>query len=136
MQNFVDVHGEKIGVDESEISTLNKAVQEFAPILLHPASDDILEEWLATQKNEKKWQRWYQCAKICLNNIVFEKKAIDVSWSAAYLQTLDLKAVSWPRPLFVDLGSEFSTVEMGLLKHISQSHISSHFCLLHIIFLS
>ena len=96
-------------------------MQEFAPILLHPGSDAILEEWLEAQPTEKKWARWYQLAKVCLNFIVYEKKVIDAKWSAAYLQTLDLALLAWNRKIYVDLGSELSTVEMGLLKHISLS---------------
>ena len=120
VQDFVDLYGVKIEVIDSEVSSLNKAVQEFAPILLHPTSDDVLLEWLESQSSEKKWRRWYQLAKVCLNYIVYEKKAIDSKWSAAYLQTLNLDLLSWGRKLFIDLGSELSTVEMGLFKHISQ----------------
>jgi|GEM_PF-3058519 len=122
-QNFVDIHGKKLEIIDSEVSTLNKAVQEFASILLHPASEDILEEWLVAesvqQTAEKKWHRWYQLSKICLKYIVYDQKALDAKWSAAYLQTLDLKLLSWKRKLYVELGSELSSVEMGLFKHIS-----------------
>lgn len=121
VQHFVDQYGKKLDINESEVSSLTKAVQEFAPILLLPGSDGILEDWLEMQPTEKKWARWYQLAKVCLNFIVFEKKVIDSKWSAAYLQTLDLSLLAWDRKLFVDLGSELSSVEMGLLKHISLS---------------
>lgn len=120
VQHFVDLHGQKLEIINSEVSSLNKAVQEFAPILLHPGSGELLEEWLETQPTEKKWRRWYQIAKVCLNFIVNEKRVIDAKWSAAYLQTLDLSLLSWDRKIFVDLGSELSTVEMGLFKHLSQ----------------
>lgn len=127
VQHFVDMYGEKLEIIDSEVSSLNKAVQEFAPILLHPGSDDILQEWLEAQAtgngSDKKWRRWYQLAKVCTNYIVYEKKVIDAKWSAAYLQTLDLSLLSWNRKLFVDLGSELTTVEMGLFKHISLSQI-------------
>lgn len=124
VQHFVDLHGEKLQIADSEVSTLNKAVQEFAPILLHPASGEILDEWIAQQTAQGKaikWRRWYQLARVCLKSIVGEKSAIDVKWSAAYLQTLDLQALSWPRRIFVDLGSELSTVEMGLFRHLAKS---------------
>lgn len=120
VQNFVDTEGGKLEILESEVSSLQKAVQEFAPILLHPQSDEVLQEWMLGQE-EKKWQRWYQLAKICLNTIVSEKKAIDAKWSAAYLQTADLSQFRWSRRIFVDLGSELTSVEMGLLKHLAQS---------------
>lgn len=121
VQNFVDTYGEKLEVIDSEVSTLNKAVQEFAPILLHPASEEVLQEWLSDQAEVKKWQRWYQLAKVCLNFIVYEKNAIDSKWSAAYLQTLDLQRLTWDRKIFIDLGSELTGVEMGLFKHLSQT---------------
>ena len=121
VQHFIDLYGAKLEIIDSEVSSLNKAIQEFAPILLHPGSDDVLQEWLEAQGTEKKWLRWYQLSKVCLNYIVYEKKAIDAKWSAAYLQTLNLNLISWERKLFIDLGSELSTVEMGLFKHISRS---------------
>lgn len=121
VQHFVDTYATTLEILDSEVTTLNKAVQEFAPILLHPASDEVLQEWLESQKLIKKWQRWYQIAKVCLNYIVNEKKVIDSKWAASYLQSLDLKLISWDRKIFVDLGSELSSVEMGLFKHISQS---------------
>lgn len=121
VQHFVDLYGAKLEIIDSEVSSLNKAVQEFAPILLHPASDEVLQEWLESQTSEKKWGRWYQLAKVCLNYIVYEKRAIDSKWSAAYLQTLDLNFLSWDRKIFIDLGSELTTVEMGLFKHISRT---------------
>lgn len=120
VQNFVDLYGPSLEILDSETSTLNKAVQEFAPILLHPSSDEVLEEWLASQSQPKKWHRWYKLAKLCLKYIVEEKRALDSKWSAAYLQTLDLTIFTWPRKMFIDLGSELTTVEMGLFKHLSQ----------------
>ena len=120
VQHFVDVEGAKLEISESEVSTLQKAVQEFAPILLHPHSDEVLQEWMAEQE-EKKWQRWYQLAKVCLNKIVYKDKVIDAKWTAAYLQSADLNNFSWDRRIFIDLGSELTSVEMGLFKHLAQS---------------
>lgn len=125
VQNFVDIYGGRLEIIDTEVTTLNKALQEFAPILLHPTSNDLLEEWMVVQASEvtpeKKWRRWYQLAKVCINYIVYEKKAIDAKWCAAYLQTLDLNFLVWDRKIYVDLGSELTSVEMGLLKHISQT---------------
>lgn len=121
VQHFVDNYGATLEVVDSEVSTLNKAVQEFAPILLHPSSDDVLQEWMDLQQPEKKWRRWYQLAKSCLNYIVFDKNVIDSKWCAAYLQTLDLSFLKWDRKIYIDLGSELSSVEMGLFKYLSQS---------------
>lgn len=124
VQNFVDRYGAQLDLLDSEVLTLFKAVQEFAPLILHPTSHEVIQEWLAQEfeKNntEKKWQRWYQLAKVCINYIVNENNAIDSKWSAAYLQSSATDLISWPRRIFVDLGSELTSVEMGLIKIISQ----------------
>ncbi len=124
IQNFVEDFGEKLGVAESEILTLTKAVQEFAPILLHPNGDELVQEWLEAEflkeQKQKKWTRWYQLAKI-VTNYLLDRNLIDSRWSAAYMQTLDLNLFRWQRRLIVDLGSELSSVEMGLFKTLSQT---------------
>lgn len=120
VQIFAAEHGASLELNEGDQSTLEKYVQELAPIILHPESDSILHEWLATQENPRKWQRWYKMARVCLLYIVNEKKVIDVRWSAAFLQSLDLNLIQWPQEIIVDLGTELTSVEMGLLKVLSQ----------------
>ena len=124
VQSFVEQHGAKLDLLESEVSTLASAVQEFAPLLIHPSSRELMAEWLEEdfkrQQKTKKWQRWYQLAHLCLNSIIQSHHVIDSKWSAAYLQSVNLDAFKWDRPLFVDLGSELSAVEMGLFKILSQ----------------
>lgn len=117
---FVDEFGQKIEVSESETDTLYKAVQEFAPICLHPASDEIIREWLTNSNKERSWFKWYLVAKTCLKYLIEEKKVLDSQWGAAYLQNLDLNKIKWNRRIFLDLGSEMSSVEMGLFKHLAQ----------------
>ncbi len=120
VQLFIDIHGSQIEIAENDFSTLNRYVQELAPIILHPESDQILKEWLQQQEETKKWALWYSKARLCLLFIVNEKKVIDTKWSAAYLQTIDLEQVQWPLELIVDLGSELTSIEMGLFKNLSQ----------------
>lgn len=124
VQSFVEQHGSKLDLLESEVSTLATAVQEFAPLLIHPSSRELMAEWLEEdfkrQQKSKKWQRWYQLADACLNSIIQSHHVIDSKWSAAYLQSVNLDSFKWSRPLFVDLGSELSAVEMGLFKILSQ----------------
>lgn len=117
---FGSQYGASLDLSEGDHTTLEKYVQELAPIILHPESDSVLEEWLSTQENPRKWQRWYKIARVCLNYIVNEKKVIDVKWSAAYLQSLDLNLIQWPQEIIVDLGTELTSVEMGILKVLSQ----------------
>lgn len=123
VQHFVDQKGEGLQITDSEVSTLFKAVQEFAPIVLHPTSHEVIQEWLidqADKKLNKRWSRWYQLSVKCLDFIVKEHQAIDSKWCAAYLQTCDTDLISWPRKIYLDLGSELSSVEMGLFKTLSQ----------------
>lgn len=120
VQLFVLQHGSSLELLEGDQSTLEKYVQELAPIILHPESDSVLQEWLQTQENPRKWQRWYKIARVCLLFIVNEKKVIDVKWSAAYLQSLNLNLIQWPQEMIVDLGTELTSVELGLFKVLSQ----------------
>ena len=124
VQNFVDQHGKKIDLLDSEVSTLARALQEFAPIHLHPSSYEVLQDWLTQEqqisKIEKKWQKWFQHSKVCLNYILQQHNVIDAKWAAAYLQSIDLNLIQWPRRVFVDLGSELSSVEMGLFRELAQ----------------
>ena len=125
VQNFVDQYGKKLDLLDSEVSTLARALQEFAPMHLHPNSNEVLEEWLAQElkknKTEKKWQKWFQYSKVCLSYILKEHHVIDAKWAAAYLQSIDLNLIQWPRRVFVDLGSELSSVEMGLFRELAQN---------------
>ena len=120
VQLFLLKHGESLGLTENDQSTLERYVQELAPIILHPESDSVLKEWLETLEEKRKWQKWYKVARVCILFIVNEKKVIDVKWSAAYLQSLDLDQIQWPAEIIVDLGTELTSVEMGLLKILSQ----------------
>lgn len=120
VQLFVSQYGDSLELSEADQSTLEKYVQELAPIILHPDSDSVLQEWLQVQERPRKWQMWYKMARVCLLYIVNEKKVIDVKWSAAYLQSLNLQALQWPQEMIVDLGTELTSVEMGLFKIFSQ----------------
>ncbi|MGZ3725862.1 MAG: PD-(D/E)XK nuclease family protein [Pseudobdellovibrio sp.] len=124
VQNFIEQYGTELDLLESESSTLSKALQEFAAILLHPESFEVIEEWLEaenakTHKN-KKWQKWFKLANTLMNYLVEKRNIIDSRWSAAFLQSRNIDDISWDRRLFVDLGSEMSSVEMGLFKTLAQ----------------
>ena len=118
--NFVEKHGAALEIKEAEISTLHAYLSELAPILLHSESDTILSDWFKAQKKTKKWHRWYLLAKACMKFIVLEHNLIDSQWIAAYLQNLEINHLDWQTPIIVDLGTEMSSVEMGLFKILSQ----------------
>lgn len=121
VQIFIDQYGQTLEISENEVSTLDKSVQELAPLLLHPESDSLLKEWMQVQDEEKKWVKWYLRARTCIRFIVDEKRVIDKKWSAAYLQTIDVEPIKWDRELIIDLGTELTSIEMGLFKHLSQN---------------
>ena len=120
VDNFVEKFGGELGLKTSESSTLAAYLNELAPILLHPASDSILSEWFSKQDKVKKWQRWHLLSRACMAYIVGEHKIIDSQWIASYLQTVDIAKFDWKTDLVVDLGTEMSSVEMGLFRSLSQ----------------
>jgi RecB family exonuclease len=117
---FIDQHGVEIEISENEASTLERYVQELAPLILHPESDSVLKEWLAAHEEPKKWQKWYLIARVCIQFILNEKKVIDTKWSAAFLQSFQAEQLEWPKEIKVDLGTELTSIEMGLFKIFSQ----------------
>ena len=120
VDNFVEKFGSDLQINETESTTLNAYVQELAPILLHPESDTLLSEWFSKQTKTIKWQRWHLLSRACIKYIVFDHEIIDHRWIAAFLQTLDLDFFHWKTNLILDLGTEMSSIEMGLFKHLSQ----------------
>ena len=121
VQLFIDQYGAAaLDISENDFSTLDRSVQELAPILLHPESDGLLKEWMHSQSEDRKWTKWYLLARTCLKFIVQDKKVIDKKWTAAYLQTIDISAMQWDRNLIVDLGTELTSIEIGLFKTLSQ----------------
>ena len=120
VDNFVEKFGSDLQINESESSTLNAYVQELAPILLHPESDTLLSEWFSKRSKISKWQRWHLLSRACIKFIVFDHKIIDHRWIATYLQTLDLDFFNWKTDLIVDLGTEMSSVELGIFKSLSK----------------
>lgn len=120
VDNFVEKFGEALEIKSSEASTLAAYVHELSPMLLHPESDSILSEWFSKQEKEKKWQRWHLLSRACMSYIIGEHKIIDNHWIASYLQTVDIAALGWKTNLVVDLGTEMSSVEMGLFKTLAK----------------
>lgn len=120
VDSFVEKFGTQLEIKSSESSTLAAYVHELAPILLHPESDSILSEWFDKQSVIKKWHRWHLLSRACMTYILNEYQVIDTKWIAAYLQKVDIGQFNWSSDLFVDLGTEMSSVEMGLFKTLSK----------------
>ncbi|MFZ3230534.1 MAG: PD-(D/E)XK nuclease family protein [Pseudobdellovibrio sp.] len=120
VDNFVDKFGASLDIKPSESSTLAAYVHELAPILLHSESDSVLSEWFTNQTKIKKWQRWHLLSRACMAYILNEHKIIDTKWIAAYLQKLDISQFVWKSDILIDLGTEMSSVEMGLFRTLAQ----------------
>ncbi len=118
--NFVEKHGATLEIKDTEVTTLHAYLSELAPILLHAESDEILKDWFHSQVKIRKWHRWYLLAKACMKFIVNEHHLIDSQWIAAYLQNLEINHLDWKTPIIVDLGTEMSSVEMGLFKQLAK----------------
>ena len=120
VQSFVDTYGDELKLGDAEATTLFSYVQELAPLIIHPESQRVVAEWIEAQDEVKKWSEWFLLARTCIRYIIDKNKVIDAKWSAAYLQNLDLNLLNWPNEMIVDLGTELSSIEMGLFKVLSQ----------------
>lgn len=107
-------------IEEHQYSTLFKYLTELAPIILSPNSHQILSEW--QEQNDPSWYSWYLLSRTCLNFLIQEKKIILNEWISSWLQLQEEHFFNWNKALFFDLGSEMTSVEMGLIQRMSQKN--------------
>ncbi len=98
--------------------TIFKYMSELAPIILSPDSDEILKEW--SQSKTPDWYSWYLISRLCLKYLITERKIILASWSSGLLQSQKIESIGWNRTLYIDLGSEMTSLEMGLFQQLSK----------------
>lgn len=108
---------EQVSLEYRQSSTVHHYLTELAPIILSPQSDEIMREWL--KNKNKSWSKWYLISRLCLNYLIQEKKVIDSSWVPSYIQNLDLQSLQWNKHIFLDLGTEMTSVEMGLFQQMA-----------------
>jgi ATP-dependent helicase/nuclease subunit B len=119
VQNFI--HSEQfkeLELEPHQHSTVYRYLNELAPVILSPQSDEIIQDWMKTK--DKTWYKWYLIARLCLNDLVQEKKIIDGQWIPSFIQNLDLNLLRWDKHIYLDLGSEMTSVEMGIFQFLSK----------------
>lgn len=111
----------QIDLKPHQISTLHYYIQQLAPLLLSSNHESLLE-WFKENKYDNadhKWYKWYLKSKYTLKKILSEKM-IDASWVSSYLQDLDLSKVNETTPIVLDLGTEMTSVEMGIFNRLAK----------------
>ena len=119
---FIELHGADHDIQSHEAKTLYKYVSDLAPLLLHPHSHEVLTDWVQEQETKPQWSKWIDIAQQCLDYIQLEHNCIESAWIVSFLQMLDLEKIVWPKKLVFDLGSQMTSLEMGLLNTLSRDN--------------
>lgn len=122
ISQFIELYGKEDGLDSHEAKTLYKYVSDLAPLLLHPSSHEILLDWVEEKETKPQWAKWIALSQKCLDYIEQEHNCIESSWIVSYLQKLDLEKIVWPKKLVFDLGSQMTSLEMGLFNTLSRDN--------------
>ena len=130
VEKIVEQHQDQILVEKNQSKTLHNYIRQLAPLILGglnagraEGQQEALQEWfVANNYNtlEHRWYKWYKSAQFALNKII-QQNVLESSWISSYLQNMDLAKILWPRSIVVDLGSQMTSVEMGLLNVIAKS---------------
>lgn len=119
---FIEQHGEDYQVQSHEAKTLYKYLSDLAPLLLHQQSHEVLADWVEDKEIKPVWAKWIAISQKCLDYIQQEHNCIESAWIVSYLQKLDLEKIIWPQKLIFDLGSQMTSLEMGLLNTLSREN--------------
>lgn len=122
ISQYIEQHGKDDNLDGHEAKTLYKYVSDLAPLLLHPSSHEILLDWVEEKEVKPIWSKWIAIAQKCLDYIEQEHNCIESAWIVSYLQKLDLEKIVWPKKLVFDLGSQMTSLEMGLLNTLARDN--------------
>ncbi len=122
ISQFIELHGEDDNIQSHEAKTLYKYVSDLAPLLLHPHSHEVLADWIEEKEIKPQWSKWIALAQKCLDYIAQEHNCIESAWIVSYLQKLGLEKIVWPKKLVFDLGSQMTSLEMGILNTLSRDN--------------
>lgn len=122
ISQFIETHGQNENLNAHEAKTLYKYISDLAPLLLHPSSHEILLDWIEEKEEKPLWSKWINISQKCLDYIDSEHNCIESAWIVSYLQKLDLEKIIWPKKLIFDLGSQMTSLEMGLLNTLSRDN--------------
>lgn len=111
----------EVGLPYAKPSSALKALNELLPILCHPESDEVMENWFKeAKKSPCTWEKWYYLASSIWKKV--SKQTLLLSeWSAAFLAQQSGFEKFWDRNLVVDLGPEIRTIETELFQSLSSS---------------
>lgn len=122
ISQYIELHGAVDNIQSHEAKTLYKYVSDLAPLLLHPHSFDVLTDWIEEKENKPQWSKWIAISQKCLDYIEQEHNCIESAWIVSYLQKLSLEKIVWSKKLVFDLGSQMTSLEMGLLNTLSRDN--------------
>lgn len=105
-------------IESHQYSTVFNYVYELAPVLLSPQSDQIIKDWIS--ENKKSWYKWYLLSRLAIRYLLDKKKVTDAKWIPSLLQNEDIQLLNWDKNIFLDLGSEMTSVEFGLFNSLSK----------------
>lgn len=110
------------GLPFASPSTTIKAMNELMPILAHPDSIEIMENWFEDSlKTKCHWKPWFFLCENLWNELQLKKRIL-TEWSAAFLLQISDFEKYWHRDLIIDLGPEIRTIEVELLQTLSSTH--------------
>ncbi|AZZ37640.1 hypothetical protein CIK05_12825 [Bdellovibrio sp. qaytius] len=122
ISQFIESYGHVYSIQAHEAKTLYKYVSDLAPLLLHPHSFEVLIDWIEEKETKPQWSKWIAISQGCLDYIAQEHNCIESAWIVSYLQKLALEKIVWPKKLVFDLGSQMTSLEMGLLNTLARDN--------------
>ena len=93
----------------------------FLPILSHPESLSLMQEWLHNSKESKKWENWYTLSQSFFKFLEEKKWIHEDGVKGVLLNSLSAspRSFQYPRRIFIDLGISFDGCEQEIFKIIS-----------------
>ncbi len=114
--------GEDFGLPFAKTSTTLKALNEFLPIVCHPDTQEVMQNWWEdSEKRKVTWKSWFLLSQRLWNEI-FQTKCLLSDWSAHFLINNNSFSYLGEGDLLVDLGSELRPMEVELLQSISTKY--------------
>jgi ATP-dependent helicase/nuclease subunit B len=112
----------QFGLPYAKTTTALRALNELLPLLCHPESSEIIENWFREQTKTKcHWENWFYLTSALWEELS-RKKMILSEWSAAFLLQESGFENYWKRDLVIDLGPEIRTIEVELLQSLSATN--------------
>lgn len=93
---------------------------QLLPILTHDMSEELMRDWwLEHPESLMRWGHWYHLS-CWLWKQMRQTRWIPSPWLSSWLNLKVGFEYHWHRPLIVDLGSEFSPMEIEIVERLAQ----------------